>query len=146
MTTRCKVEKWEADSGEVLDVQTCIRTPAFMFSLLSSLVSDNCHSHWAKRHVMAPARFRRDGENLPHKFAMVAAVEFRVLFAYIIYMPEDEKQRGALLIAACLIAAMRLRGEPIQPSPKLKATISDSVQLAVMVRRELQPHGSLPKN
>jgi hypothetical protein len=43
-------------------------------------------------------------------------------------MPEDEKQRGALLIAACLIAAIRLRGEPIQPSPKLSATIYDSVQ------------------
>ena len=44
-------------------------------------------------------------------------------------MPE-ERERGALLIAACLIAAIRLRGEPIQPSPKLKATIYDSVQLA----------------
>ncbi len=43
-------------------------------------------------------------------------------------MPE-ERERGALLIAACLIAAIRLRGEPIQPSPKLKATIYDSVQL-----------------
>src|ERR1035437_8345497 len=63
VTTRCKVEKWKADSGEVLDVQTCIRTPAFMFSLLSSLVSDNCHGHWAPRHVLAPVRFRRDGEN-----------------------------------------------------------------------------------
>jgi len=47
-------------------------------------------------------------------------------------MPDDEKQRGALLIAASLIAAIRLRGEPIQPSPKLKATIYDSVQLAVL--------------
>ncbi len=51
---------------------------------------------------------------------------------------DDEKQRGALLIAACLIAAIRLRGEPIKPSPKLTATISDSVQLAVLVWRELQ--------
>ena len=63
---------------------------------------------------------------------------FRFLFAYDINMPDDEKQRGALLIAACLIAAIRLRGEPIQPSPKLKVTISDSVQLAVLVWRELQ--------
>ncbi len=53
-------------------------------------------------------------------------------------VPDDEKQRGALLIAACLIAAIRLRGEPIKPSPKLTATISDSVQLAVLVWRELQ--------
>ena len=61
-------------------------------------------------------------------------------------MPDDEKQRGALLIAASLIAAIRLRGEPIQPSPKLKATIYDSVQLAVLVWREVQSRGSLPKN
>ena len=49
-----------------------------------------------------------------------------------------ERERGALLIAACLIAAIRLRGEPIQPSPKLKATIYHSVQLAVLVWREIQ--------
>jgi hypothetical protein len=51
-------------------------------------------------------------------------------------MPEDEKLRGALLIAACLVAAIRLRGVPIKP--KLTATISDSVQLAVLVWRELR--------
>ena len=48
-------------------------------------------------------------------------------------MPDEDKQRGALLIAACLIAAIRLRGEPIQPTPKLKTTIYESVQLATMV-------------
>ena len=60
-------------------------------------------------------------------------------------MPE-ERERGALLIAACLIAAIRLRGEPIQPSPKLKATIYDSVQLAVLVWREIQARGAKPVN
>jgi len=61
-------------------------------------------------------------------------------------MPDDEKQRGALLIAASLIAAIRLRGEEIKPSPKLKATIYDSIDLAVSVWREVQSHGSLLKN
>jgi hypothetical protein len=61
-------------------------------------------------------------------------------------MPEDEKQRGALLIAASLIAAIRLRGEPIQPSPKLKATIYDSVQLAVLVGTEMQSRTFPPPN
>jgi hypothetical protein len=60
-------------------------------------------------------------------------------------MPE-EPERGALLIAACLIAAIRLRGEPIQPSPKLKATICDSVQLAVLVWREIQGRSVTPVN
>jgi hypothetical protein len=62
-------------------------------------------------------------------------LDIRFLFAYDIDIPDDEKQRGALLIAASLIAAIRLRGEPIKPSPKLSATIYDSVQLAVLVWR-----------
>jgi hypothetical protein len=36
------------------------------------------------------------------------------------------------------VAAIRLRGEPIQPSPKLTATIADSVQLARMVLAQIQ--------
>ena len=47
-------------------------------------------------------------------------------------MPEAE-ERAALLIAVCLIAAIRLQGEPFQPSPKLRATVYDSIQLAVLV-------------
>ena len=50
---------------------------------------------------------------------------------------DPDRQTGALLIAACIVAAIRLRGEPIKPSPKLTATIGDSVQLAKMVMREL---------
>jgi len=53
-------------------------------------------------------------------------------------MQDEDKQRGGLLIAACIIVAVRLRGEPIQPSAKLKATIYESVQLATMVLQELQ--------
>ena len=53
-------------------------------------------------------------------------------------VPDDNKQFGALLIAACVIAAIRLRREPIQPSPKLKAIIYDSVQLATMVLQEVR--------
>ena len=69
---------------------------------------------------------------------MAVALDIRFLFAYDINMPDDEKQRGALLIAASIIAVIRLRGEEIKPSPKLKATIYDSVQLAILVWRELQ--------
>jgi len=47
VTKRCTVEKWEADSGEVLDAQTYVPTSAFMFSLMFSVVSDNCHGHRA---------------------------------------------------------------------------------------------------
>jgi hypothetical protein len=50
---------------------------------------------------------------------------------------EPQKQAGALLIAACLVAAIRLRGAPIQPSPKLSYIVSESVQLAKMILREL---------
>jgi hypothetical protein len=48
------------------------------------------------------------------------------------------RESGALLIAACIIAAIRLRGEPIQQSPKVVATIPDSIQLARMVLQRLE--------
>jgi len=53
---QCKVEKLEANSGEVRDARTCVRTLTFMFSLLFSQVSDNCHSHRATHHVTRVAR------------------------------------------------------------------------------------------
>jgi len=43
---------------------------------------------------------------------------------------DKQREDGAILIAASIVAAIRLRGEPIKPSPKLTATVSDSVQLA----------------
>jgi hypothetical protein len=49
----------------------------------------------------------------------------------------DERLNGALLVAATLTAAIRLRGEPINNSPKTMATIYDSVKLARMVLRTL---------
>jgi hypothetical protein len=56
-------------------------------------------------------------------------------------MPPDptseDRQRGALLIAASLIAAIRLRGEPINQSPKVVATIADSITLARMVLQRI---------
>jgi hypothetical protein len=51
---------------------------------------------------------------------------------------DKQRENGALLIAACILAAIRLRGEPIQPSPKLNATIANSVQLAQMVLAQIQ--------
>ena len=51
-------------------------------------------------------------------------------------MPEEQERAALLIAAACLIAAIRLQGKPIQPSPKLKATVYDSVQPAVLVRRD----------
>ncbi len=51
---------------------------------------------------------------------------------------DPQRETGALLIAACIVAAIRLRGEPIKPSPKLTATIAESVALAKTILRELQ--------
>ena len=51
---------------------------------------------------------------------------------------DAQQQNGALLIAACMVAAIRLRGEPIRPSPKLMSTIADAVQLARLVLREIE--------
>jgi hypothetical protein len=51
------------------------------------------------------------------------------------------KMDGALLIAASLVAAIRMRGAEIKESPKLNSTIYDSITLARMVlsRLEKQP-------
>ncbi len=49
----------------------------------------------------------------------------------------DDRLRGALLVAATLTAAVRLRGEPINNSPRVIATIQDSIKLAQMVLRSL---------
>jgi hypothetical protein len=51
---------------------------------------------------------------------------------------QQPKQDGALLIAASIVAAIRLRGEPITQSPKVTAAISDSLQLARMVMARLE--------
>jgi hypothetical protein len=66
-------------------------------------------------------------------------LDIRFLFAYLPDMADDErrKETGALLIAASIIAAIRLRGEPVKPSPKLSATIYDSVELATLVLRQI---------
>jgi hypothetical protein len=41
-------------------------------------------------------------------------------------------------VAASIVAAIRLRGEPIKPSPKLTATVSDAVHLARLVLAEIE--------
>src|SRR5215468_633101 len=43
---------------------------------------------------------------------------------------QPTKIDGATLVAASTIAAIRLRGDEVKPSPKLKAVIYDSVRLA----------------
>src|SRR5579859_2371951 len=48
------------------------------------------------------------------------------------------KMDGALLIAASLVAAIRLRGAEIRDSPKLNNTIYDSISLARMVLSRLE--------
>jgi hypothetical protein len=49
----------------------------------------------------------------------------------------QKKMDGALLVTPGTIAAIRLRGEPVQSSPKLKATIADSISLARMIQAEI---------
>jgi len=42
-----------------------------------------------------------------------------------------------LLVGACLIAAVRMGSAEVRPSPKLTATVVDSVRLARVVLQEL---------
>ena len=54
-----------------------------------------------------------------------------------------EKPRGnaTLVIAASIIAVIRLRGAPIERSPKVVFTISESVRLARMALDEVEGKG-----
>src|SRR5437870_482513 len=45
----------------------------------------------------------------------------------------NEKNKTAILVAASIIAAVRLAREPIQNTPKVQAAIGDSIQLATML-------------
>jgi hypothetical protein len=51
---------------------------------------------------------------------------------------DSERQNNALLIAACIIVAIRLRGAEIRPSPKLSYVVTGSMQLAKLVMREIE--------
>jgi len=48
------------------------------------------------------------------------------------------QERWRLLVAASLIAVIRLRGDEIKPSPKLEAVVYDSLQLAKTVLARLE--------
>jgi hypothetical protein len=50
---------------------------------------------------------------------------------------DKQRENGAILIAASVIAAIRLRGAEIRPSPKLSYVVSESVILARMLLREV---------
>jgi hypothetical protein len=51
---------------------------------------------------------------------------------------DEKKPNAAILIAASLIAAVRLNREEIKPSPVVHAKIADSIRLAEMIQARLQ--------
>jgi hypothetical protein len=48
---------------------------------------------------------------------------------------DHAKENGAVLIAASIVAAIRLRGQEIKPSPKLNGVVHDSILLARTIWR-----------
>ena len=64
---------------------------------------------------------------------------FRHSFAYAFTVPDDPRQKNALLIAASLIAAVRTaREEEIKASPRVICKVDDSVRLAQMVLKRIE--------
>jgi hypothetical protein len=54
-------------------------------------------------------------------------------------VPDDPRQKNALLIAASLIAAVRCaREEKIEQSPRVICKVDDSVRLARMVLKRIE--------
>lgn len=53
-------------------------------------------------------------------------------------LKEEKKPNAVLLIAASLIAAVRLNREEIKPSPAVHSKIADSIRLAEMIQARLR--------
>ncbi|SRR5579871_1064615 len=51
---------------------------------------------------------------------------------------EEKKPNTALLVAASLIAAVRLHKEEVKSSPSVQSKIADSIRLAEMIQSRLQ--------
>ena len=51
---------------------------------------------------------------------------------------EEKRSNAVILIAASLIAAVRLKREEIRPSPSVTAKIADSIRLAEMIQARLR--------
>ncbi len=51
---------------------------------------------------------------------------------------DEKKPNAAILIAASLIAAVRLNREEIKSSPVVHSKIADSIRLAEMIQARLQ--------
>jgi hypothetical protein len=63
----------------------------------------------------------------------------RHIFSYYPDVPDDPRQKNALLIAASLIAAVRTaREEKIERSPRIICKVDDSVRLAEMVLKRIE--------
>ena len=66
----------------------------------------------------------------------------RHIFAYAADVPDDPRQKNALLIAASLIAAVRTaREEKIERSPRVIYKVDESVRLAEMVLKRIERDG-----
>ena len=60
------------------------------------------------------------------------------LYSPSVFNMGDEKTKNALLIAASLIAAVRLAREEIKPSPRVISTVNDSIRLAEMIQKQIE--------
>jgi hypothetical protein len=55
-----------------------------------------------------------------------------------LFVVEKQRENAVLVIAASIIAVVRLKGETIKRTPKVTFVISESVELARMIMREVQ--------
>jgi hypothetical protein len=64
------------------------------------------------------------------------------MFAYAFAVPDNDRNKNALLIAASLIAAVRTaREEKIERSPRIIYKVDESVRLAEMVLKRIEREG-----
>jgi hypothetical protein len=73
----------------------------------------------------------------PDQQREASGVDFALYSLYALSV-EKQRENAVLVIAASIIAVIRLKGEPIKHTPKVTFTISESVELARMIMREVQ--------
>jgi len=78
-------------------------------------------------------------QSLSHN-SILAVLGFRHYFASAVSV-DDQKRSGLVVLAASIIACIRLKGMDIKPSPKLNATVRDSVHLAQVIVEAVERRG-----
>lgn len=117
-----------------VDPQEEHTNPAIRESRPSSALVVSCSCCWSAYRYPAEDIFRAS----PGPSVDCAARRQRELARNRSGSDKEQVSKGTLLVAASLIAAVRLRSEEIKSSPAVHSKIADSIRLAEMIQARLR--------